>query len=87
MKKTNRLIVGSALGLAAIAVAIDHTKHRLPDPIPATQEWVDMSDEEESPCGMSMDSPCSMDSDSESPCSMDSMDSDDGESSPCGLGD
>lgn len=82
MKKTNRLIMGSALGLAAIAVAIDHTKHRLPDPVPATQEQVDMS-EEESPCGMTSDSPCSMDSDSVSPCS---MDSDDGESSPCGLG-
>ena len=73
MKKTNRLIVGSALGLAAIAVAIDHTKHRLPDPVSASQEQVDMS-EEESPCGMDTESPCS-------------MDSDDSESSPCGLGD
>ena len=82
MKKTNRLIVGSALGLAAIAVAIDHTQHRLPDPIPAEQVQTDMS-EEESPSGLSSDSPCSMDSDDGSPCSMDSDDS----SSPCGLGD
>ena len=82
MKKTNRLIVGSALGLAAIAVAIDHTQHRLPDPVPVMQEQAGM-DEEESPCGMSMDSPCSMDDESSSPCSMDSDDS----SSPCGLGD
>ena len=37
MNKTNRLIVGSALSLAAIAVAIDHTHHRLPDPVPVTQ--------------------------------------------------
>jgi len=70
MKKTNRLIVGTALGVAAIAVAIDHTQHKLPDPVPVTQGEMDMS-EEESPCGMGMDSPCSMDSDS----------------SPCGLGD
>lgn len=87
MKKTNRLIVGSALGLAAIAVAIDHTQHRLPKPVSVTQEQAGMSDEEESPCGMdidSEDSPCSMDSESSSPCSMDSDDSD---SSPCGLGD
>ena len=82
MKKTNRLIVGSALGLAAIAIAIDHTQHRLPDPIPAEQMQDDMS-EEESPCGLSSESPCSMDSESSSPCSMDS----DGSSSPCGLGD
>lgn len=82
MKKTNRLIVGSALSLAAIAVAIDHTQHRLPDPIPVTQDQAEMSEEDESPCGMSSESPCSMDS--ESPCSMDSDDSD---SSPCGLGD
>ena len=72
MKKTNRLIVGSALSLAAIAVAIDHTKHRLPDPVPSSEEQY-MS-EEESPCGMGSESPCS-------------MDSDDSDSSPCGLGD
>jgi len=74
MKKSNRLIVGTALGLAAIAVAMDHTKHRLPDPISAEQEQSTMS-EDESPCGMGEES---------SPCS---MDSDDTDSSPCGLGD
>ena len=68
MKKSNRLIVGTALGLAAIAIAIDHTQHRIPDPVPVSQEEMDMS-EEESPCGMGMESPCSMDSDS-SPCGM-----------------
>jgi len=75
MKKSNRLIVGTALGLAAIAVAIDHTQHRLPDPIAAEQEQSDMT-EDESPCGMAAEE--------SSPCSMDSDDSD---SSPCGLGD
>ncbi|MFK5913667.1 MAG: hypothetical protein QM484_04760 [Woeseiaceae bacterium] len=84
MKKTNRLIVGSALGLAAIAVAIDHTQHRLPDPVPVTQDQYQMGEDEESPCGMGSDSPCSMDDESSSPCSMDLDDSD---SSPCGLGD
>ena len=72
MKKSNRLIVGSALGLAAIAIAIDHTQHRLPDPVPTEQVQSEMSDEE-SPCGLSSESPCSMDSDDSS--------------SPCGLGD
>ena len=72
MKKTNRLIVGSALSLAAIAVAIDHTQHRLPTPIEAAQEQIEMSDDE-SPCGLDVESPCSLDSDESS--------------SPCGLGD
>ena len=61
MKKTNRLIVGTALGLAAIAVAIDHTRHRLPDPV--AHEQTEMS-EEESPCSMD-----ASDSDS-SPCGL-----------------
>jgi len=72
MKKSNRLIVGSALSLAAVAVAIDHTRHRLPDPIEVTQEQMEMSDDE-SPCGLDVESPCSLDSDESS--------------SPCGLGD
>jgi len=74
MKKSNRLIVGTAFSLAAIAVAIDHTHHRLPEPVSAEQEQGKMS-EDESPCGMGEES---------SPCS---MDSDDSNSSPCGLGD
>lgn len=79
MKNRNRLIVGSALGLAAIAVAIDHTRHRLPEPEPVsiTQEQPDMSyGNDESPCGMDTNS---------SPCSM--SDNGDFDSSPCGLGD
>lgn len=66
MKKSNRLIVGSALSLAAIAVAIDHTRHRLPDPIAATQEQAEMSDDsEESPCGLDIES-----DESSSPCGL-----------------
>ncbi len=57
MKKANRMIVGSALGLAAIAVAIDHTQHRLPAPV--AQD--DMAVDNENPCSMFFDdSPCAM---------------------------
>jgi len=85
MKKTNRLIVGTAFSLAAIAVAIDHTQHRLPEPVAATQEQAVSDDSDESPCGLSSESPCSMDDESSSPCSMDSGSDDESESSPCGL--
>lgn len=89
MKKTNRLIVGTAFSLAAIAVAIDHTQHRLPEPVAATQEQT-ASDDDESPCGLSSESPCSLDDEngddeSSSPCSMDSDSDDESESSPCSL--
>ncbi len=85
MKKTNRFIVGSAFSLAAIAVAIDHTQHRLPEPVATTQEQILSDDVDESPCGLTSESPCSLDDESSSPCSLDSGD-DDSESSPCGLG-
>jgi len=65
-KKYNRLIMGSAIGLAAIAVAIDHTRHRLPD-AESPKTSVEQSDSsEESPCSLD-ESPCSLD---ESPCSL-----------------
>ena len=77
MAKHHRLIMGSALGLASIAVAIDHTRHRLPEP----QAQQQMQDEnmviiEDSPCSLDA-SPCSLDS--ASPCSLD------GGGSPCSL--
>lgn len=87
MKNRNRIIVGSALGLAAIAVAIDHTRHRLPEPEPVSisQEQAGMNngtdESDESPCGLDAGS---------SPCSMSDTGSDadyDSDSSPCGLGD
>jgi len=89
MKKTNRLIVGSAFSLAALAVAIDHTQHRLPEPVAVTQEQTASDDTDESPCGLTSESPCSLDDESSSPCSPCSLDSgsdDESESSPCGLG-
>lgn len=83
MKNRNRLIMGTALSLAAITVAIDHTRHRLPEPVAASAEQGGVA-EDASPCSMSEggSSPCSMDNSSASPCSMDAD-----SSSPCGLGD
>lgn len=72
MKKRNHWIMGSALGLASIAIAIDHTSHQLPEPEANVQYLPD--DEEDSPCSLS--APCSLD---EAPCSLDSA--------PCSLDD
>lgn len=80
----SRLIVGSALGAAAIAVVIDHTRHPLPPPapapvaLPAAQQGaavILVEDDEagSSPCALS-DSPCSLDA---SPCALDAA--------PCSL--
>ena len=78
----SRWIMGSVIGGAAIAVAIDHTRHRLPDPVPAVTERHGADPEaaiiiivegEDTPCGLDA-SPCSL---SDSPCSLDA--------SPCSL--
>jgi hypothetical protein len=70
MSKTNHIIMGSALGLAAIAIALDHTHHTLPAPVNVESNYVI---EEGNPC--SLDSaPCAL---TENPCSLDS--------SPCSL--
>lgn len=71
MKKSqSKLVMGTAIGLAAIAVAIDHTRHTVPKA--QVQQVSPVSDiEQESPC--TLDTPCSI----ESPCSLDE--------SPCGL--
>jgi len=74
MKKRNRLIMGSAIGLASIAIAIDHTNHQLPEPEENSAYQQAHDDDDESPCSMS--SPCAMD---DSPCSLDL--------SPCNLDD
>ena len=71
MIKKNHLIMGSAIGLAAIAIAIDHTQHRLPEPAGDMPSFV--IEESASPCSLES-SPCSLD---ESPCALNS--------SPCSL--
>lgn len=83
----NRLIMGSALTLATLAVAIDHTRHRLPEPVRVQQDMEVApagGDMEASPCGLagpcSLVAPCSLDGPcglEDSPCAM----------SPCSLSD
>ncbi len=95
MDKT-RLAVGTAFTLAALAVAIDHTRHRLPEPRPAAlgQPAGTAAVDDESPCGLDS-SPCGLE---ESPCGLDGGGTPcglegggspcglDGEGAPCGLG-
>ena len=57
--KYNRWIMGTAVGIVAIAAAIDHTRHALPTPQP--NDIVVIDDEaNESPCSLDV-SPCSLD--------------------------
>lgn len=58
--------MGSALGLAAIAVAIDHTRHRVPVPT-VTQDATRDAAASENPCGLG-GGPCGLGSVS-NPCS------------------
>jgi hypothetical protein len=51
MRRRNRLIVGSAIGLAAIAAAIDHTRHRVPEPATAPPMAGDTYGVIGTPCG------------------------------------
>lgn len=73
-QKQSRIILASAIGLAALAVAIDHTRHSLPEAEPQQYNNTDSVYDEESPC--SLDAPCSMD---DNPCSLDDS------AAPCGL--
>ncbi len=86
MADRNRLIMGSALGLAALAVAIDHTRHRLPEPVAAdggAAPAVVAADPcalggGETPCGLEIPAnPCGMAA--EPPCGLDA-------GNPCGYG-
>jgi hypothetical protein len=61
MGNKNKWIMGSAIGLATIAVAIDHTKHTLPE----AEENYEIIIEDDSDSA----SPCALDSNS-SPCSL-----------------
>ena len=81
--------MGTFVGAAAIGVAIDHTRHRLPEPQPAQQEQsakgqsavvIVNGDENTTPCGLDA-SPCSLD---DNPCSLGDA-GDDADESPCSL--
>ena len=90
MKNRNRLIMGTAIGLAVIATAIDHTKHHVPAAKANTESSniIIEDDGNSSPCSLGNNentSPCSMTSEENtSPCS---MTTDDPGTSPCSLGD
>ena len=56
--KTGKVIMGATLSLAAIAVAIDHTHHKLPEVESATSEEQDLMDSG-TPCGLGV-APCSL---------------------------
>lgn len=66
MKNRNRFIMGSAISLAMIATAIDHTRHRVPA-AEANMESMNIiieGEESTSPCSLNIDdstsSPCSL---------------------------
>ncbi len=88
-RKQSKIIFGSVIGLAALAVAIDHTRHSLPQAEPQQRGNAESAYGEEGPC--TLDSPCSIEAylrnldnltapcSLESPCSLDE--------NPCGLDD
>lgn len=57
--------MGTAVSVAAIAAAIDHTKHRLPTP-EIEDAIIIQQDDDQSPCSLDV-SPCGLDA---SPCSL-----------------
>jgi hypothetical protein len=62
MRHRNKIIMGSAIGLAAIAVAIDHTRHHVPEP---ALDEIEIIGEEGT--GDASSAPCSLDA---APCSL-----------------
>lgn len=68
-RATSKLIVGSALGIAAIAVAIDHTRHQVPAPVAQEQTDSDIIiiEEDGTPCGLGAATPCGLGA---APCSL-----------------
>lgn len=73
-----KTIVGTAMGLAAIAMLIDHTRHRLPEPQTVEQlpvEEIILCGLEANPCSLQINpcglNPCGLTPDtSVSPCSL-----------------
>jgi hypothetical protein len=70
--RNSRWVMGTAIGLATIAVAIDHTRHKVPEAQPPAYNQEQETGVGESPCSLTspcaLTSPCSLNS---SPCSMD----------------
>ncbi len=60
--RQNRWIMGGAIGLATIAVALDHTRHQLPEAQPQIEEEQrEYFDEDMAPCGFGLSNPCGLD--------------------------
>ncbi len=88
-RKQSKIIFGSVIGLAALAVAIDHTRHSLPEAEPQQHGDADSVHDEEA--RRALDSPSSIEAyirsldELTAPCSLDqpcSMDD-----NPCSLDD
>lgn len=62
MKNAHKLIFTTTIGLAALAVAIDHTRHRIPPPVSSSHESGvnEANIELEPPAEEGTASPCSM---------------------------
>ena len=64
--RRTRWIMGSAISLAALATAIDHTRHPVPQAVVKQTTTQQPSQDEVSPCGLGDDSadqgvsPCSL---------------------------
>lgn len=67
--KTAKTIMGATLSLAAIAVAIDHTQHRLPPVETILDQDQQNMLEQGTPCGLGGSSPCSLGGEA-APCSL-----------------
>lgn len=57
--KTSKVIMGATLSLAAIAVVIDHTQHKLPEVDTMSPEEQQDIMESGTPCGLGA-APCSL---------------------------
>ena len=67
MRHRNKIIMGSAISIAAIAVAIDHTKHHVPDAAYGDIEIIGEERQRDGGQAGSVDAaPCAI----EAPCSM-----------------
>lgn len=64
--RRNRWIMGSAISLAALAVAIDHTRHPIPQAVVTPSSSTQEVEQGGSPCSLGNDT----DDTSVSPCSL-----------------
>jgi len=72
MSRRNRVIMGSVIGLGALAVTLDHTRHRLPAAIEGAANPCAAGSEPANPCSLGDDlvNPCSLGDDAVNPCSL-----------------